>query len=208
MLIDKDAAIAAIRRLEIDGPQMIWSSDAIDAVQGVEPDAPHVPDVDSGEDLEKKRKTLVEQIEDVKRKKQLRHVQILKEGGDLDHDLEFQELRLQDEQIGAEIRRLKEKLKAIHKAQAAPMERNRPEGNAVNVSNDVFGMTGWQSRLLYMLANEVGEDRYRELKRIARADHRHKVEDEYYKKEHIYNESFSFDRMMRNNYNKYGGENL
>lgn len=36
MLIDKDAAIAAIRRLEIDGPQMIWSSDAIDAVQGVE----------------------------------------------------------------------------------------------------------------------------------------------------------------------------
>ena len=33
MLIDKDAAIAAIRRLEIDGPQMIWSSDAIDAVQ-------------------------------------------------------------------------------------------------------------------------------------------------------------------------------
>lgn len=46
MLIDKDAAIAAIRRLEIDGPQMIWSSDAIDAVQGVEPDAPHVPDVE------------------------------------------------------------------------------------------------------------------------------------------------------------------
>ena len=45
MLIDKDAAIAAIRRLEIDGPQMIWSSDAIDAVQSVEPDAPHVPDV-------------------------------------------------------------------------------------------------------------------------------------------------------------------
>ena len=46
MLIDKDAAIAAIRRLEIDGPQMIWSSDAIDAVKGVEPDAPHVPDVE------------------------------------------------------------------------------------------------------------------------------------------------------------------
>ena len=46
MLIDKDAAIAAIRRLEIDGPQMIYSSDAIDAVQGVEPDAPHVPDVE------------------------------------------------------------------------------------------------------------------------------------------------------------------
>ena len=46
VLIDKDAAIAAIKRLEIDGPQMIWSSDAIDAVQGVEPDAPHVPDVD------------------------------------------------------------------------------------------------------------------------------------------------------------------
>lgn len=45
MLIDKDAAIAAIKRLEIDGPQLIWSSDAIDAVQGVEPDAPHVPDV-------------------------------------------------------------------------------------------------------------------------------------------------------------------
>ena len=45
MLIDKDAAIAAIKKLEIDGPQMIWSSDAIDAVQGVEPDAPHVPDV-------------------------------------------------------------------------------------------------------------------------------------------------------------------
>ena len=46
MLIDKDAAIAAIRRLEIDGPQLIWSSDAIDAVQGVESDAPHVPDVE------------------------------------------------------------------------------------------------------------------------------------------------------------------
>lgn len=45
MLIDKDAAIAAIKRLEIDGPQMIWSSDAIDAVQGVEEDTPHVPDV-------------------------------------------------------------------------------------------------------------------------------------------------------------------
>lgn len=45
MLIDKNAAIAAIRRLEIDGPQMIWSSDAIDAVKGVEPDALYVPDV-------------------------------------------------------------------------------------------------------------------------------------------------------------------
>jgi hypothetical protein len=187
---------------------MIWSSDAIDAVQGVEEDAPHVPDVDSGEDLEKKRKTLVEQLEDIKQKRQLRHVQLLKEGGDLDHDLEFQELKLQDEQLGAEIRQLKEQLKAIHKAQAAPMERNRPEGNAVNVSNDVFGMTGWQSRLLYMLANEVGEERYRELKRIARADHRHKVEGEYYKKEHIYNESYDFDRMMRDNRNRYGGENL
>lgn len=43
--IDRNAAIAAIRRLEIDGSQMIWSSDAIDAVKGVEPDAPHVPDV-------------------------------------------------------------------------------------------------------------------------------------------------------------------
>jgi hypothetical protein len=46
MLIDKDAAIAAIKRLEIDGPQMIWSSDAIDAVKGVEPDAPNFPDLD------------------------------------------------------------------------------------------------------------------------------------------------------------------
>lgn len=46
MLIDKDAAIAAIKRLEIDGSQMIWSSDAIDAVQGVEEDVPHVPDVE------------------------------------------------------------------------------------------------------------------------------------------------------------------
>lgn len=45
MLIDKDAAIAAIKRMEIDGPQMIWSSDAIDAVQGVEEDVPHVQDV-------------------------------------------------------------------------------------------------------------------------------------------------------------------
>ena len=45
MLIDKDAAIAAIRRLEIDGPQMIWSSDAIDAVKGVEEDVPHAQDV-------------------------------------------------------------------------------------------------------------------------------------------------------------------
>lgn len=46
MLIDRNAAIAAIKRLEIDGPQLIWSSDAIDAVQGVEPYAPHVPDVE------------------------------------------------------------------------------------------------------------------------------------------------------------------
>lgn len=167
-----------------------------------------------------------------------RKAEVRAHGGMVKTDLKLLQLKARAAELSFSIQRLNNEIAAepvpVSLSQTPRAERNRPEGPAVDVSKETFGMNAVQKRLMMLLAREVGFARYDELRRIAAADFRHRVT-EYYTGSKTWNpdvapeqsakgpeeprrplawekpeltESEQFDRMMRGNSNRFSGENL
>lgn len=205
------------------------------------------------EELKKRHADLAAQFTALNNQIRARKAAVRAAGGTVKTDVKLSQLKAAAAMMNFEIQKLNNEIAAepVRVTGNTPRaERNRPEGPAVDVSKEIFGMNAVQKRLIMLLAREVGFDRYNELRLIAAADFRHR-ETEYYTGSKTWNpdetpaattttkanvtppeaepekeakpeapqrrlawekpeltEEERFDRMMRGNYNRYGGANL
>lgn len=145
-------------------------------------------------------------------------------------DIELINLRTKYQEVNAEIKQLKARRQKLlklkqdyEKAKPPESKKLKPRGerpkNRVYMGNEFRDCTGFERRLALLMAYEIGQERYSELKRQAGddtkrgetafyvGDNQRPKWDEACRRPEI-QIADDFERMMRSNYNKFAGEDL
>ena len=144
-------------------------------------------------------------------------------------DTEMVNLREKFREIADEIRQIKKRRQELNKlkqefdkAKPPTVRQVKPRGerpkHRVYMGNEFRDCNGYERRLALLMAYEIGQERYQELKRQA-SDDTHNGETSFYTDGRVarwddacrrdeYIIADDFERMMRTNFNRYGGEEI